>query len=273
MLRRTVVAASFLLVSGVAHAQTVAHVSSDVVTLKDGTVLHGSVGAMVPNQSVTITVDGQARIIDWKDIDHVDMDIDRAKTGQPQQQQAATARTMVHVEGVDSDAFVQTLDPRGTTGWVEVCKGTCDQELASDGLYRIRGSGIRGSAPFRVEGSRANLHVKTASSAGFVGGLVMVIVGGLALVNGISLFALAAVYRSDGLITSNTQRDFNIAGGVTTGIGVGLLIGGSVLFGNNLKTSVAGAPTVRIPAWRDAPVIPSGSRFATLTFPAISGSF
>jgi hypothetical protein len=227
---------------------------------------------MVPNQSVTITVDGQARTIEWKDVDHVDIDVDHAKPVASAPQQTG-GRTMVHIEGVDSDAFVQMLDANSTAGWVEVCKGACDQPLASDALYRIHGAGIRGSAPFRLEGSRAELHVKTASSAAFVGGLTMSILGGLAFVNGLSLFLFAAIYWNDGLITSSTQRDFNIAGAVTTGIGVGLLVGGGILLAGNLRTSVTGAPTVRVPAWRDAPVIPTGSRFATFSFPAFSGSF
>jgi hypothetical protein len=256
--------AAFWLVSAVAHAD-------DVVVLKDGTILEGKIGEMIPNQSITITVEGKPRKIDWKDVERVN--IDRAKAA-PSQQAAPAARTMVHVEGVDSDVFVQMLDANRTTGWVEVCKGACDQELPSDALYRIRGGGIRGSAPFRLEGARADLHVKTASSTAFVGGLTMAILGGLAVVNGLSFFVLAALYWNDGLITAGTQRDLNIAGGITTGIGVGLLVGGGVLLGGNLRTSVTGAPTVRVPAWRDAaPVIPSGSRFATLTFPAFSGSF
>lgn len=263
MFRKGLVVASFLLVSAVAHA-------SDVVVLKDGTILEGTVGEMIPNQSVTITIEGQPRKIDWKDIER--MNIDRAKAPPQQQQVAPAARTMVHIDGADPDAFVQMLDAN-RTDWVEVCKGACDQALSSDALYRIRGAGIRGSAPFRLEGSRADLHVKAASSTGFVGGLTMTILGGLAFVNGISLFVLAALYWNDGLIDASTQRDFNIAGGVTTGIGAGLLVGGAILLGNNLRTSVTGAPTVRVPAWRDAPVIPSGSRFATLTFPALSGSF
>ena len=261
MFRNGLVVASFLLVSAVAHA-------SDVVVLKDGTILEGKIGEMIPNQSITITVEGKARTIAWQDVER--MNIDRDKVAAPTAPQVT--RTMVHIDGADPDAFVQMLDAN-RTDWVEVCKGACDQALASDALYRIRGAGIRGSAPFRLEGSRADLHVKTASSTGFVGGLTMVIVGGLALVNGISLFVLAALYWNDGLIDASTQRDFNIAGGVTTGIGAGLLVGGAILLGGNLRTSVTGAPTVRVPAWRDAPVIPSGSRFATLTFPAFCGSF
>jgi hypothetical protein len=271
MFRRAALIASFLLVSGLANAQ--AHASSDVVTLKDGTVLRGTVGEMVPNQSVTITVDGQARKVEWKDIDHVDIDIDRAKTpSTPAPPQAVAARTMVHIEGVDDGAFVQMLD-RHTAAWNEICRSSCDQELPSDGLYRIRGSGIRASPPFRIEGPRAELHVKTGSSAGFVGGLTLVILGGLSIVNGLSLFLVAAIYESDNLINSGTQRDFNIVGGVLTGVGVGLLVGGAFLFGGNLKTTVAGAPTVRIPAWRDAPQWSVGSRLATFTFPAFAGSF
>ena len=250
--------ASFFLVSALAHA-------GDVVVLKDGTILEGTVGEMVPNQSITITVEGKARTIAWQDVERVN--IDRAKAAP----QAPAARTMLHVEGVDSDAFVQMLDQHGTTAWAEVCKGSCDHELPSDGLYRIVGSGIRASQPFRIEGAQANLHAKTASSVGFVGGLSMVILGGLSVVNGISFFVLAELDKD--VLTSGTYRDFYIAGGVLTGVGLGLLVGGAFLLGGNLRTKVTGATTVRVPAWRDAPPASSGLRVATFTFPAISGSF
>ena len=264
MFRTGLVVASFLLVSGVASAQ---ERSGDVVVLKDGTILQGTVGEMIPNQSITITIDGTARKIDWKDIDRVN--IDRAKATPPVQ--TAAARTMVHIEGVGPDAFVQTLDQHGSTEWTEVCKGSCDQELPSGALYRIRGSGLRASPPFRLEGPRADLHVKTASSVGFIGGLSLVIFGGVAVVNGLSLFLVAEIDKD--VISPSTHRDFFIAGGVLGGLGVGAFVVGAILLGGNLRTTVAGAPTVRIPAWRDAPTMLSGSRLATFTFPAFSGSF
>jgi len=260
MLRKTAVIASFLLVSAAAHA-------GDVVVLKDGTILDGTVGEMVPNVSITITVEGKARVIEWKDVDRVN--IDRAKAT-AQTPTAAAARTMVHIEGVDPDAYVQMLDQHGTTAWTEVCKGACNQELPSDGLYRIDGPGIRASQPFRVEGPQANLKAKTASGAAFGGGLGLVIFGGLAVVNGISFVILAALDQN--VITSSTYRDFMIAGGVLGGVGVAAGIAGVLLLRGNVRTSVTGATTVRVPAWRDFPQAPSSRAFA-LSFPALSGSF
>ena len=259
MFRRALLGASFLLVSAVAHAE-------DVVVLKDGTILEGKIGEMVPNQSITITVEGKPRTIAWQDVERVN--IDRNKQAAPVAPTAA--RTMVHIEGVGPDAYVQMLDQHGATAWTEICKGSCDQELPSDGLYRIDGAGIRASQPFRVDGPRANLQAKTASGLGFGGGLGLVIFGGIAFVNGISFFLLAELDKN--IITSGTYRDFYIAGGVVTAVGLGALVGGALLLGHNLRTTVAGATTVRVPAWRDFPQAPS-SRAVALSFPALSGSF
>jgi hypothetical protein len=194
------------------------------------------------------------------------MNIDRDNTAPPP---AAAARmTFVHLDG-PPNAIVQALDPRGTMTWTDVCNGACDRALPTDGLYRVDAPGIRTSRAFKIEGSRSELTVNTASSAGFVGGLTLLIVGGVALVNGIGfvLFALEPVF------STQTTNDFVTAGLVLSGVGVASMIAGGILFATNRRTTVTGAPTVRIPAWRDAPTMLSGSRLATFAFPAFSGSF
>jgi hypothetical protein len=263
------------MVSGVASAQAQPQqFSYDVVVLKDGTVLRGSVGEMVPNLSITITVDGQPRKVDWKDVDRVD--IDRAKAGPPLPPPPPPAppalpvrpMTLVHVYG-PPNATIQALQ-NGTMTWTDVCKGTCDQELPTDGLYRIDAPGIRASRAFKIAGSRSNLEVDAASSTGFAGGLTLLIIGGAALVNGIGFFV-------DGLLTQEidmqTSKDFTTAGLVLGGIGLVSMITGGFLLGSNRRTTVNGATTVRVPAWRDFPQ-PSATRaVAAVSFPAISGTF
>jgi hypothetical protein len=263
-----------MLVAPLAGAQTITtqpveHLSNDVVVLKDGTTLRGAVHEMTPNQSLTIVLEnGQSRTIEWKDIERVD--IDRAKAPPTLQVVTQTNTTMVHVDG-PPEAHVQTLDARGSeNAWVDVCRGACDVALRSDGLYRIDAPGIRASHPFRIEGPRADLHVNTASSAGFVGGLALVIAGGLFFVNGLSLFVVAVL--DEDIITQETHDNFFIAGGVVTGVGVAALITGALLLKGNIRTKVDGATTVRVPAWREFPAQPS-SRFGAITFPALSGSF
>jgi hypothetical protein len=259
MLRTAAVAASFLLVSSVASA-------GDIVVLKDGTVLDGKIGEMVPNQSITITVEGQARKIDWKDIDRVN--IDREKVAPPPPQQAPRAMTLVHVDGPPG-ATIQALDPAGTMAWKDVCEGACDRDLPTDGLYRIDAPGIRRSRSFKIEGARSNLTVDAATSTGFVGGLSLLIVGGAAFIVGINLLLLGV---DVGIVNSQTSNDFVTAGLVVGGVGIASMIVGGILFGGNLRTKVTGATTVRVPAWRDFPQAPS-SRAMALSFPAISGSF
>jgi len=258
MVSRGLLVAAFLLVSAVARA-------GDIVVLKDGTVLEGNVGEMIPNQSITITVEGQPRKIDWKDVDRVNIDRQKAAPPAPPTERAMT---FVHVDG-PPDAIVQALDPRGTMAWTEVCKGACDRELPADGLYRIDAPGIRTSRAFKIEGPRSDLGVKTASSAGFVGGLTLLIVGGVALVNGIGFLLIS----QEPTWSTQTMNDFIEAGLVLGGVGLASMIAGGILLGTNLRTNVSGETTLRVPAWRDTPRLLPSSRFPALSFPAISGSF
>jgi hypothetical protein len=273
MLRWSLIAASFLMVSSVAEAQTITtppveHLSGDVVVLKNGSVLHGAVREMTPSVALTIVLEnGEIRTLAWNEIERVDIDRAKAASSAP-----VATRTVVHLEGMPDDAFVQMLDQHGAAGaWAEVCKAACDRELPTDGLYRVAGAGIRASQPFRIEGPRAELHVKTASSVGFAGGLALLIGGGVAFVNGISFILLGTVDQA--LFTTGTDRDFLIAGGVLTGVGVAALITGIFIMRGNARSSVMGATTVRVPAWQDAPVIQPSTRFGAITFPALSGSF
>lgn len=151
-----------------------------------------------------------------------------------------------------------------------VCTGSCDRALPTSGLYRIDAPGVRTSKAFRIEGANANLEAHTASSVGFAGGLALVIGGGLLLVNGLSLIAVAAIDQN--LISTGSYNAFLAVGGVLGGVGLVSLIAGALVLRGNLHTTVAGSTTVRVPARRDAPAQPS-SRFTALTFPAFSGTF
>jgi hypothetical protein len=274
MARHFLPALGFLLLASTASAQTIAtppsggH-SGDTVVLKDGTVLHGTVGEMTPGQSLTISLpDGQKRTIEWPAIDRVDIDRAKAPTAPP----PPASSTVVHVNGVGPDAILQKLDANGTeNAWTTVCTGSCDRPLASDGIYRVDAPGMRRSSAFRVEGPSTTLEVKPASSAARSGGLALLIGGGVVLVNGIS-FLLVGIIDQD-VITQNTFRDFMIAGGVLTGVGAASAIIGAVLLSGNSRTKVtSGATTVRVPAWRDAPAL-QPSRLAAMSFPVLGGSF
>ncbi len=273
MVRHFLPALGFVLVTATASAQTIVtpptggH-SGDTVVLKDGTILHGTVGEMTPGQSLTISLpDGQKRTIEWPAIDRVDIDRAKAPTTA-----APASSTVVHVNGVGPDAIVQKLDANGTeNAWTTVCTGSCDKPLASDGIYRVDAPGMRRSSAFRVEGPSTTLEVKPASSAARNGGLALLIGGGVLLVNGISFF-IVGVGDQD-VMTQNTFRDFMIAGGILTGVGLASFIVGSVLLTGNSRTKVtSGATTVRVPAWRDAPAL-QPSRLAAVSFPVLGGSF
>ncbi|HSQ64765.1 MAG TPA: hypothetical protein VLM85_16185 [Polyangiaceae bacterium] len=244
----------------------------DTLVLKDGTTLHGTIREMTPGQAVTIVLpDGKVRTVEWSAVDRVD--IDRARAPAPPA--PAQTTTAVHLEGAGPGIVLQALDERGTEGkWQTVCEGACDRDLPTGGLYRVDGPGLRTSRPFRLpEGSRVDYQVHAASSLGFAGGLTLVIVGGVALLTGLTLLVELAVYDANGYIIPD---GFLVAGGLLTGGGLAAFIPGIFLMKGNGRTTVTaagGGATARVPAWRE-PQLPSWQpRWATIGVPVWSGTF
>lgn len=233
---------AFALLVGTASAQTISGEVS--VHLSDGTVVHGTVsGVVTPGSPITITLsDGQARSIAWGDIARIEVARLRGDP-LPPATQLPTATTLVHISG-DLDGELLTQDERGGSegAWIPVCSGMCDRELPTHALYRLGGSGVRKSKPFQLHGSREGLRASTASSAGFVGGLTMVIIGAGSIVNGAAYLALAELANGG---FGSPDQGYLIAGGVLLGIGVVSLAIGVPLFGGNLRTVVNADETPR----------------------------
>lgn len=243
----------------------------DSVVLKDGTVLHGSISEMTPGQAVTIKLQGGvARVVQWSEIQSVN--IDRAKAAPAPQPTSSPGTTVLHLEDAD-DVFVQTLDARGTESrGSTVCSGACDRPLASDGVYRVDGPGLRASKAFRLPEGHVTYRVSRASGLGFAGGLAMVIVGGAAFVNGIGFVILGAEWQG---VYSNAS-DYLVAGGVLMGAGAALLLVGALVMAPNTRTKVlpvdGGAAPAQVPAWRDAPPTVA-LRPPMIGVPLFAGSF
>jgi hypothetical protein len=249
--QRARICLAFVLATAVAHAQTqptittpplVTSLDGDSLYLVDGTVLHGAIGEVTPGQPVTIKLaDGQVRSIAWNSIERVDIDRAKSPPTQPPQQPRQSPpsftppTTWLHLDG-DLAGALQALDMRAgsESPWATVCAGTCDRALPRTTLYRIGGSGVRTSKVFQLDGDRETLHVETASSTAFAGGLTLTIVGGAAFLQGLGFLLVDAL---DGAIDGFNDNGFTLAGAVLVGTGLVTLIVGLVVLHGNLRTT------------------------------------
>jgi hypothetical protein len=94
----------------------------------------------------------------------------------------------VRVTGANrGSALVLERQIEGTDLWESVCTGACDQRLPRDGMYRVRGRGIRPSLPVALLPARdqtVRLEVTPGYSAGWVGGIVLTVLGPLVMTGG-----------------------------------------------------------------------------------------
>ena len=176
--------------------------------------------------------------------------------------------TLTHVSGATIEVVVQARNADGT--WRTVCRGTCDERLPSDGVYRIDGPGLRASKPFQVEGPNAWLGVTTGSWAGFAGGLTLTILG-----------LPATGFGGLGLMVDGLAHAY--CGGTCSGgdnlllPSVLLLIGGMVMsitgvatIAANRRTRVSGAATARVATWRETT---PARNVGAVGLPLITGTF
>lgn len=169
--------------------------AEDVVVLKDGGAVRGTVMEVLPNDHVSVKLaDGRTATIAWSVVHHIEQ---AAKPAAPTTTPApaptpqvvpqapapvtpeATGSVHVTMEG-DGDAVLEQ-DHGGA--WAQACSGSCGRDLPLGVAYRITGSGVKTSGSFRLLGKPGDhivLHLNTASSAAFSGGVTMAVLGGLA---------------------------------------------------------------------------------------------
>lgn len=213
-------------------------------------------------------------------------------TGLPPGTRGSSA--FVHVTA-DEGIVLESLVP-GSGRWDLVCMAPCDVELPLANQYRIGGPNIRTSSPFGVSaspGQRVLITVAPASKAGFTGGVTLLSTGGAATGIGLVVLLLGAI----GMCTENkddpkelgcahrtSSEGLEIAGAVITFVGVGLIVGGAILFASNSRTRekqaiAALAPParpdtawLRAPMWHDSvPEAPGPPK--EMGFPIFTRSF
>lgn len=198
----------------------------------------------------------------------------------------------VHVTA-DEGIVLESLSPGGGR-WDLVCMAPCDVELPLSNLYRIGGPNIRTSSPFGVSaspGQRVLITVAPASRAGFTGGVALLSAGGAATGIGLAVLLLGAI----GTCTASkddpndcghrtSSEGLEIAGAVIALAGIGMIVGGAILYAPNSRTRekqaiAALAPPPRLDtAWLRAPMWRDSVRDApdppkTIGFPIFTRSF
>lgn len=261
---------------------------SDTVILRDGGVLHGTLIELVANDHATLRLStGQAVMVEWAKLDH----IERAVAGQAQQPapvvRADGASAFVHLE---SDEAVALEARSGDRAWTFVCGSPCDAPVPLAGEYRIAGSGVRASSPFRIEaapGARVVINVAAASKAGFAGGVVLTSVGGAAIPIGLLVWVVGSICNGGdgGPCASNGAQT---AGEVILVAGIAGVIGGIILIASNAHTRASQTfgdllpqpPSRPDTAWLRAPVWHDGAAGSSpvalprpTTLPILSRSF
>ena len=241
---------------------------NDVVVLKSGGMVRGTLIEILPNDHATVTLaTGQNAIIQWDHIHHIERGGAAAATPAP----AATRPTheptaRVHVE---SDHPV-TIERRvSVRTWAFACEAPCDVELPLSDEYRIVGAGVRTSSNFHLaaqSGERVVLDVNTGSKAGFIGGVILVPVGGLTILIGLLVVAAGAVqntvsydYTTGSYNSVHDGSDLTRSGWITVAIGAAATLGGILMITGN-RTSVDQEPAqariggdtwAHLPTWRD----------------------
>jgi hypothetical protein len=76
----------------------------------------------------------------------------------------------------------------GTDLWESVCVGTCDSKVSREGQYRVNGHGLRPSLPFALaperQSARVHLDAKVSYKAGWVGGILLTVLGPVVALGG-----------------------------------------------------------------------------------------
>ena len=276
-------------------------VGSDVIYLKGGGILRGTLIDAIPNAQARIQLaTGEIATVPWQQIDKIEQSHGGPPSGPtpapttsgsaPAAPVPPSAVVPVHAEGPDGAELQQ--DATGHSDWKTVCSLPCDKQLPTGNHYRIMGEGIRASGEFTLHadsGQRDNLTVVGGSKGLFTLGVVGIVVGSALLPIGL-LTALVG-YSEKALYDPSIGNTNDGSGTITVGwtlalIGLAGGIAGLVLTINNSKTTVsqdagpAGSSTGLIdpnafkptPTWRESGLV-DRSAPPVLGVPLLSGSF
>ena len=267
---------------------------ADVIYLKNGGLLRGTIIDAIPNSQARIQLaTGEIATVPWQEINRIEQAAGKASTAASAattKAPAAASSVWVHIEGADDVRLQQ--DRTGDDDWMTVCSAPCDKELPTAFYYRVVGDGIKASSEFTLHaqpGEHESIEVHGASKAWFIIGIVAIPIG--LVVAYIGLFvgfigtAASTINSVNGASTTNSDNAAGV-GWTMLALGLGAAVGGLVLAIVNAKTGTTQrlgnpSPTTglllsdawkRVPTWRD----PSAEQRAlppVLAAPIFAGTF
>lgn len=161
----------------------------DVVHLRSGVTIEGSVRELVPGDHVTVVVDGADQRFLWADVERV---VVSERLAAPRE--GARSKPMngplvrVHLTGTGTLHLHRR--PEGSQDFVEVCESPCDVEVPLQDTFKVSGGSITTTKEFRLAGtpgSMVTVEVDGPNWFGIVGGGVLTIVGGVTAYVGLAL--------------------------------------------------------------------------------------
>jgi hypothetical protein len=181
----------------------------------------------------------------------------------------------------DEGVVLEIMMPRDA-GWHYVCTAPCDQAVP-EGRYRVSGHGITSSRPFKVHpslGATATISVSSGTRTGLVLGVALLSTGAVVATVG-SVFLALPIGPAVGGGDAGPGQAWTAVWAGTLAAGIGLVIGGLVVFGRNLHSTVTPATTelstgptptpeptrFAAPVW-SGPALPMGA-----TVPLLSTTF
>ena len=217
-------------------------VGSDVIYMKNGGILRGTIIDAIPNAQARIELaTGEIATVQWSEIARIERG--EAPKGKPPGAPAqgsslpplpptgpapspgapppppAPTMVMVHIDGPEDTQLEQ--DVSHEEHWQTVCTAPCDLKLPIGPDYRVTGPGIKASGVFGLEyqnGLREIVTVNGASKSWFVLGIVSTAVGGAAALIGalvgLSASLVASVDSGNGDTAGQAERRQHRCGGV-----------------------------------------------------------
>jgi hypothetical protein len=230
-----------------------APVGSDVIYLKNGGLLRGSIIDVIPNSHarMQLSATGEIVTVQWSEISR----IENAARGPaaPATAPAAPAvkrvpAILVHIESPRKVALERR--PSDEYEWEEVCTSPCDKPVPASDEYHVIASGMKASPAFTLDaqpGQRVVISVDPASKGWFAVGIIGGIVGAVAGIYGLLFVAFGSATSSISSttgsstgtgtnVTKQTGDDITAVGWTVAGVGTALLVGGLILTVANWKT-------------------------------------
>ncbi len=260
-------------------------VGSDVIYTKSGGMMRGTLIEVATGAQATIQLGtGEIVTVPWSQILRIEQGV---QTPSPTPAPSPTPTpsptpappdTMVLVH-IDSPSPVELQVTHGQKNdWQTVCTAPCDQQFPAHGTYRIAGDGARPSSSFTLSAmhGRADLVVSSSSSGWFVGGIVLLAVGGAVMLVGAFIGLIAEITST--VDKSGTSANIESTGWTMAGVGAIGLVAGIVAVASNGHSGVelhdGGATPApqHVATWRQSPAFEMAVPPA-VAVPILSGSF